>query len=941
MTGKLVQQQLYTRERGGIFLSTDGYDTIAISEGLDKSFVKKYLHPFCIYQSPKALTTRGEKDSSLYPETVTLFQLETGDLVIGRAVFVPADFTGQRSAYFMHNYVIPPNLKEDWIKHPERLFQINQFKTSYKIDQGNVLPAMEEIGYDEIDVLAEKDTFLASVGISEDQFKQLLFAVMSSIAGKKKVFISLNVPLQEYSKAALQLLELIYLYLPYAHRRKLGAMTFSSEPESKNYIHVMFYEPGTLNINDRSIEKQYIFDLANDKISGVDIAGQKHEYLDFVLEHLSQSNRVDDFFEFAEIALSGLPEEQKLEVASYYQLTTLYQTLNHQYDTLYKNNKLGFLYSLQKFLQVNCDEKQPLVELFLQILEMEKFASDPSTALDYIQAVVSINQIIRSDEALSLMLKTLEYYLDDQLFHKLWKLIEQDKLSHEALLMFIDTHKDYERLLEQYLDARFKRIVRVEDILQEIKLMLDSSYLLKIEKFKSVVIDKVEMSLKQEQNSFNAVLAIKYFKADMAGPNFLEFKQKMFGRSVWVMLTNIRPDALTTQDIMTFGKIFDQPINPRDLKDGKAKENYLITDALYQVLSKPSQAGSNNLKALSRSGRELVRDILKQLFRVNNTSEHIPALNLAFGAEQGEVNHAGVLNHLIQYSDDKTVMEFIKVNSNLVGIDKSYRSALRSYLVSHPNSIWRKKAYNKELKLIRKSSFKNFLKEVETETASPVVKFFKKYGTKLLLALVIVCGATWFGLDYFSSKDSKSEVASSPDSKKNVQAEKEVETAVPSISIEQFKVLSEEKVEGENFSLPLEGKQFDKIVGQAQGVTLTNQQEDNFLLDLTSGLETSPFDNGALKAGFSLSGTEFDFDPTDETSEVVIVSKNQVGESYLWVFSTSKALQGTTEPLEPVFTAEGISEVRLDEKKLTLLQGEKEVANEFPFTGQISNSDNQ
>src|SRR3954453_13087301 len=105
MSGK-IQQQLYTRERGGVFSSTDGFDTIAVSEGIDKAFVKKYLHPFCLYYAPKALTTSGQKEASLYPEAVTLFQPETGDMVIGQAVYVPADFTGQRSAYFMHNYVI-------------------------------------------------------------------------------------------------------------------------------------------------------------------------------------------------------------------------------------------------------------------------------------------------------------------------------------------------------------------------------------------------------------------------------------------------------------------------------------------------------------------------------------------------------------------------------------------------------------------------------------------------------------------------------------------------------------------------------------------------------------------------------------------------------------------------------------------------------------------
>src|SRR4051812_23843134 len=123
---------MYTRERGGVFHATDGYDTIAISESLDKDFVKKYLHPFCMYHAPKTLTERGEKDPSYYPEAVTLFQPETGDLVIGQAVFIPADFTGSRSTYFMHNYIISSGLKDEWIKQPERLFQWNEFHTTYK-----------------------------------------------------------------------------------------------------------------------------------------------------------------------------------------------------------------------------------------------------------------------------------------------------------------------------------------------------------------------------------------------------------------------------------------------------------------------------------------------------------------------------------------------------------------------------------------------------------------------------------------------------------------------------------------------------------------------------------------------------------------------------------------------------------------------------------------
>ena len=144
MSGKKIQQQVYTRERGGIFHTTAGYDTIAISEDLDKAFVKKYLHPICIYHSPRMLTERGEKDPSLYPEALTIIQPETGDLIIGQAVYVPADFTGQRSTYFMHNYIIPESSKDEWLKTPAKLFQLNSFKTSYDVSMGQVLPEVTD-----------------------------------------------------------------------------------------------------------------------------------------------------------------------------------------------------------------------------------------------------------------------------------------------------------------------------------------------------------------------------------------------------------------------------------------------------------------------------------------------------------------------------------------------------------------------------------------------------------------------------------------------------------------------------------------------------------------------------------------------------------------------------------------------------------------------------
>lgn len=57
-SGSMITQQMYTRERRGVYRATEGFDTVAKSESLDNNFVKKILHPFCLYDAPPSSGTR-------------------------------------------------------------------------------------------------------------------------------------------------------------------------------------------------------------------------------------------------------------------------------------------------------------------------------------------------------------------------------------------------------------------------------------------------------------------------------------------------------------------------------------------------------------------------------------------------------------------------------------------------------------------------------------------------------------------------------------------------------------------------------------------------------------------------------------------------------------------------------------------------------------------
>lgn len=64
-SGSKIAQQMYTRERRGLFRSTEGFDTVAKSDSLDNNFIKKH----CIPSASMMLRLswlRAERRMSLY-----------------------------------------------------------------------------------------------------------------------------------------------------------------------------------------------------------------------------------------------------------------------------------------------------------------------------------------------------------------------------------------------------------------------------------------------------------------------------------------------------------------------------------------------------------------------------------------------------------------------------------------------------------------------------------------------------------------------------------------------------------------------------------------------------------------------------------------------------------------------------------------------------------
>ena len=82
---------------------------------------------------------------------------------------------------------------------------------------------------------------------------------------KKKIFIVLDVAIEELGPMAKALLYHLYVALPWSITEKLGICTYANKADTKKNIHITFLDKKTLRQESKS-GKDLIFDFVNKKL---------------------------------------------------------------------------------------------------------------------------------------------------------------------------------------------------------------------------------------------------------------------------------------------------------------------------------------------------------------------------------------------------------------------------------------------------------------------------------------------------------------------------------------------------------------------------------------------------------------------------------------------------------------------------------------------------
>jgi hypothetical protein len=359
----LIRQHIYAESDKGLFRQGHGMDTVARSRGLSEQFIRSVLQGYCFYEPPHKLSGYVEENKDRYPVSLTAFWTDSGELVLGRAVFTPGanvaganmagaggargGGTGTASAgagrvgsgsgsgsgesgagpggsgsggpgdggseasgaFFTHQLVVSPAKAAELVPDMMNLLYSTDFRSSYANKAETNLPELANLHFDmEGCRLDGGDDALLKYGLNASVFGAMLDAVMIAVREGRRVYIVPNVRTGRLYDTARCILKYLISSLPYSYRNKLGFTTYSKDRLQLPGVSVYFMERDYASYARASELGEFVFDFANNALWAP--PKRAAESADAIYLNSAWENRKlpkKPFFEFAAAAAGKAP----------------------------------------------------------------------------------------------------------------------------------------------------------------------------------------------------------------------------------------------------------------------------------------------------------------------------------------------------------------------------------------------------------------------------------------------------------------------------------------------------------------------------------------------------------------------------------------------------------------------------------------------------------
>lgn len=308
----MAYQHFYSRvpARVSMYNRSDGFDTFAHSEGLEREFIENELS--VVYQnklnkSDFGAIRRGEI-SPVYSQCV----LRSGRLVQSCTTYLSLDYTGERSSYLTHSLIFEGEevrhvlCGKDTLCFNPGLFvkDIGRFDvTSTSAAPNERYPSLT------YSALSEDDNDILK-GFSEETLKVFIYAMLLSIKSRGKgVCFRLLFPDAELSVAALNFINKVITVIPYDMRDALSFVTYVTD-----YSQYQGYKLRCVSerCGDASGSKNIFIDVQTGMVTGIseEELASGRTLMNFFYMLLENRQMRDEFLVYMENAARVIPSLQ-------------------------------------------------------------------------------------------------------------------------------------------------------------------------------------------------------------------------------------------------------------------------------------------------------------------------------------------------------------------------------------------------------------------------------------------------------------------------------------------------------------------------------------------------------------------------------------------------------------------------------------------------------
>ncbi len=319
----MAKQHFYSRvpAKMSMYNRSDGYDTYAHSQGLERAFVEKELA--AVYENKLSKHDMEAVRTGKMPRVYSQICLRSGETVQACITYLPRDYTGERSAYLCHSLILTDAEMEKLCRGEHGVLNPEMFPVP-EMDFLSSESAADD-GYPEmiyVPAPAEDPKVLAEK-YEPELLGKFMYALLAVFFAKgKTVYFKLPCEDTEVSEAALKFLSAVMTVIPRRAKEELSFVTYVTD--AGQYPGAKF-KCVAAQCPEIAPAKGVFFDLATGLVTGLPSADiMAKAPVSFFCSLLSEQAQREEFLLFMDRAMNTMPKLDKLNMKTLSDLVFLF-----------------------------------------------------------------------------------------------------------------------------------------------------------------------------------------------------------------------------------------------------------------------------------------------------------------------------------------------------------------------------------------------------------------------------------------------------------------------------------------------------------------------------------------------------------------------------------------------------------------------------------------